>query len=464
MGSARRPGGGDHPPDGSLRAFVRAEEGVEESLGIRHHVTEARCLRCVLDLNRHLAAERRSGPPAMRVALRLEAGSEVRSNLIRQMARRAERIAYVRSAEETLAPDLLRELLLKSPAARQSAVRNAEKFKLLGLAEHLVERARDEVLEDVGRAADLGRLAVEVGEAVTPAVYGASEVATIQAKAWGALGNALRVRSEFREAERCFTIAGELLGRGHGSPPDRADLLSLTGSLRMSQTRFEEARLVLERAAVLYRSQGEGLAEARVLVQLGKALAEGGDAERAVEILERAERTLSPEPGVLVLLARQARAACLNEAGRTREARQVLESLRPEWAAQLPQFGHAQRLAWLEARILRSEGDLQAAEEAFLAVQAGWEERSEAYEYALVSLELAALYLEQGRTAEVRELAERMLTIFSAQEIHRHALAALALVQQAVAKDTATASFLRDVLRYLERARSNPELSYSPEP
>jgi len=152
---------------------------------------------------------------------------------------------------------------------------------------------------------------------------------------------------------------------------------------------------------------------------------------------------------------------CLNEAGRTREARELLDLLRPDWMAQLPQFSHQQRLAWLEARILWSEGELAAAEQTFLAVQRGWEERDEAYDYALVSLELAALYLQQGRTAEVRSLAERMLPIFRSQDIHRHALAALVLVQRAVASDSATVALLQEVGQYLHRARSNPDLPFA---
>lgn len=399
----------------------------------------------------------------LRDALRVSAEPNQPAELIARVSRRGERVAYLRSVEELLAPDLLRELLLKPPSARREAVRTAAKFQLLGLASHLAERARAEVLEDVGRAAEIGGLAVEVAETLATATYGPREVATVQAHAWGVLGNALRARSDFREAERCFASARELLGRGHGAAGDRADLLSLLGSLRMNQARFDEARQILEEAAVLYQRQGEKSAEAKVLVQLAKALGDGGDVEQAVQVLERAEPMLPHQTGVLDLYARHCRAAYLNEAGRTGEAREVFEALRPEWTKRLPQFANRQRLAWLEARILRSEGDLAAAEEAFLAVQRGWEERAEAYEYALVSLELAALYLEQGRTDEVRLLADRMLPIFQSQEIHRHAMAALVLVQRAVANDTATVSFLREVLGYLHRARSNPELAFSSE-
>ena len=49
------------------------------------------------------------------------------------------------------------------------------------------------------------------------------------------------------------------------------------------------------------------------------------------------------------------------------------------------------------------------------------------FDYALVSLELAVLLLEQGHTTEVGALAEEMLRIFRTQKIEREALVALHL-------------------------------------
>lgn len=49
-----------------------------------------------------------------------------------------------------------------------------------------------------------------------------------------------------------------------------------------------------------------------------------------------------------------------------------------------------------------------------------------AYDYAVVSVELGTLLLEEGRAREVRELAEEMMWIFNSQGIHKDALEALA--------------------------------------
>ena len=52
------------------------------------------------------------------------------------------------------------------------------------------------------------------------------------------------------------------------------------------------------------------------------------------------------------------------------------------------------------------------------------------------SLDLAVLYLRLGRRAEVRRLAEEILPLFKAQDVHREALAALTLFQEAARQDS----------------------------
>ena len=48
-----------------------------------------------------------------------------------------------------------------------------------------------------------------------------------------------------------------------------------------------------------------------------------------------------------------------------------------------------------------------------------------AYDAAIVSMDLALLYLRQRRTAELKTLAKEMLPIFRSQDVHREAVAAL---------------------------------------
>jgi hypothetical protein len=75
-----------------------------------------------------------------------------------------------------------------------------------------------------------------------------------------------------------------------------------------------------------------------------------------------------------------------------------------------------------------------------------------------VSLELATLHLEEGRTRLVKELAGEMLWIFKSQNVHREALAALALFRHAALAEKAQAEWTRRLVKYLYRAQYDPGL------
>jgi hypothetical protein len=83
-----------------------------------------------------------------------------------------------------------------------------------------------------------------------------------------------------------------------------------------------------------------------------------------------------------------------------------------------------------------------------------------AYDTALVSLELAVFLIDEGKTAEVRELAGEITEIFKARDVHRETLAALAVFQAAADRATATTDLVRDLAAYLTRARLDPELRF----
>jgi hypothetical protein len=78
------------------------------------------------------------------------------------------------------------------------------------------------------------------------------------------------------------------------------------------------------------------------------------------------------------------------------------------------------------------------------------------YSAALASLDLAVLYAEQGRRAELKRLAAEVVLLLQSQEIQRDALAALLLFQQAAQRDKVTVAVIRKVIRHLEHAQRRP--------
>jgi hypothetical protein len=93
---------------------------------------------------------------------------------------------------------------------------------------------------------------------------------------------------------------------------------------------------------------------------------------------------------------------------------------------------------------------------------AGFTEADIGYDAALVALDLADLYVQNGRVSESRELAAEMLPIFAARDVHREAVAALILAQKALEQEKATSALLGQVASFLRRARRNPALRFEP--
>ncbi|HUP42406.1 MAG TPA: hypothetical protein VM599_04285 [Thermoanaerobaculia bacterium] len=453
----------EHPTPDELERFALGEAAPGAA---REHL-EAGCIVCVAALRDRLLAE---SPGGLRERVRRSiAALYSRSNgaktpgAFRELSRRVEAFGALVEYEETAAPALLAELHGLLPDQRRQAIRLGRRYQSLGLARHLTRAAREAVFSDVAQAVELAELAKEVADCAEEAGYARGLANDARALAWGAYANALRVGADLVAAERALRTALLLRVEGSGHPAVEAELLSLAGSLRMHQARYPEAREVLEQAAGLYRRQGAAQDEGKVLIKLAKATGEGGDAGRAVQLAAEAEARLDPATDrFFFLYARQVRTTFLLAGGGVREARALYDELAPDFRSHAPGFSSRQRIAWLGARIAWAEGDHARAEEELLALWAAFAERGEGYECALVILDLAALRLEQGRTAEVKRLVAEMIPVFASQEAHGHALSALLLVERAVEAETATVAFLRQVARYLRRARHNPYLPFEP--
>jgi len=175
-----------------------------------------------------------------------------------------------------------------------------------------------------------------------------------------------------------------------------------------------------------------------------------------MQFFEEGLESIDPqEEPRLLLVGHHNLLGCLIELGRFEEA-----------AAQLPMVrrltvDRATRtdllnLRWREGHILQGLGHDSRAEAAFLEVRKGFIELEIAYEAAFVSLDLAALYLRQGRTAEIRQLVGEVVPIFQSRDVHRDALAAVLLLQRAVEMETRTLKTVEEVAQVIRRSQAQP--------
>lgn len=455
-----RRGGGSHGSHASPSELRRLSTGGTDA-GLdraREHVA-AGCPRCAGELRRLLVEESDAlGHLSAAWALGEE---EPSADLLNDLTGRSLAWELLFEAEDRLAAELADELLRLPTAQRTQTARESRRYRSLALARHLADRARRAVFEDPGQAVELGRLAVAMSEQLVELGYPPGLAHDVCALAWGALGNAHRVNADLFEANRALGSATEAIQTGSGHPLVEVEVFSLLGSLRRDQTRYEEGRRVLERAVAICADHAPGRRQAQVVLKLGQILTEHGEPESAAGLLREALELVPEEDGRLRLLTGYSLAVALNDAGRCAEAQEEIDELQPEYDRYGGDPWMAQRWSWLGGRLAAARGDRNRAEEVFRDLRQSCAERESSYDYALATLELACLLLEEGRAEEVVLLAHEMVPVFASHRIHGHALAALALFQTSAASRRATTELTQRVLRYLQRARNNPHLKFS---
>jgi tetratricopeptide (TPR) repeat protein len=345
-------------------------------------------------------------------------------------------------------------LLAPLPEAQRLArVRESPQLQTWALAERVCEESIVQASRDVERAASLARLAQEIAERMQGPEGWRRRV---QGLATAHAANALRVRGELREAEAILQQAQELWDSG--SDPDGVldpgRLLDLEASLRRDQRRFEEALSLLDKALEVGRTPE------RYLVKMGFTLEVMGEYERAVEALRRAEPLVERKGDArLMNILRLNLAWDFCHLGRFAEADAIGQRVRAV-AAEMGDEILILRGMWLAGRIAAGMGRSEEARELLRQARRGFAARGMGYDVALAVLEEAALLLSEGRTAEVRALTPSLAEVFESRGIHREALAALRLFQEAAEREEATVDLARRVLGYLFRARYDQGLRF----
>jgi tetratricopeptide (TPR) repeat protein len=362
--------------------------------------------------------------------------------------------------ERDEAPGLLRELLGRTPEQREILLRNSERFRTWGLLELLAERSLEISIQDPRRGEELGRLALRVADLVDSRRYGTGQVQDLRARAWSHIGNALRLQSDPAAAEIAFERGWEHLELGTGDLLELAIFVDLEASLRRSQRRFPEALRLLKRAVHLFSKLGDPHRTGRSLINLSLALLYSGRAEECVPVLQRAMTLIEPElEPRLLLSARHNLIAVLTDLGHFLEAQRAYREALPLYRA-FPDAWTQNRRTWIKGKIARGLGQVEEAEALFLAAREGFLTEDIPYETALVALDLALIYAEQGRSAELKRLAAELVPIFSSRQIHREALAALSFFQRAVETERAEVEVVERVAEFLRKARYAPELPF----
>ncbi len=446
----------NHPDPKLLSRFGRGRLSRRRNREIVRHLL-AQCANCRRVVSRYLPpVPGRAAEPMASAMSAMSAADLARDygTAFTQAWRETERRQAGLLAERAAASGRLAAFQVESSERQWALATTDAGHHTWAFCELLLDSSRELCFQDPVRALELSKLGAEIASHVSAAAYGEARVNDLCARAWAGLANAQRIRADFREAEESFAKAERLLKKGTGDPLEKANLLLLKSSLRGSQQRFREAFRMLDRVLAIGRRCGDSQLCGKALVIRGFFLGVANDPEAAIRHLTEGIRDVDPATDARLLVAAQHNLILfLAESGRYDEAMQLLERARPLYHQVGDQMSLL-RLRWLEGKIGIALGQFAEAEEILRGLRRELIERDLGFDAALLSLDLANIYARQGRSAEMRRLAEEMLPIFKSRDIHREAIAALLVFQKAAEMERVTLGLIREVSSYLKESRA----------
>ena len=367
----------------------------------------------------------------------------------------ADRAEAPSPADRAIAEGRWRHLAGLAESDQVILVEHGREYRTWAFCEWLGAESERSAAENPRRAIALARLAVRAAAGITGEPGWRSRVS---GHAWAQVGNALRVANDHAGAEQAFATSRQLREEGEGPAGllDEARPFDLEASLRRDQRRFGEALHLHERALTL-APQGSA---AYILVNKAVTLEQSGSYQEAITTLFQAAPELEGEhPSRLHFALRFNLATNWWHLQRYQEAAAILPEVR-RLAASLDQALDLVRVRWLEARVAAGLGREQEAIAGLEQVQEEFAVRGLPYDMALAALDLAALYLEAGRTGEVKALTARMIAVFGEQDVAREARLAAQTFERALRTERATVALVERLARYLDQVRQEPRLRF----
>ncbi len=328
------------------------------------------------------------------------------------------------------------------PAIREElAAACGELFELLS------DKSRVEGRRNRQRGVRLAERALECLD-LCASVLG-DELPGLKALGWARLGNALRLALHFTAAEEAFRRSALEWSIPHGDrdPVIEAEILQLKAGFRIMQHRFAEAKELADHAIERFQPELAPRLLAETLILRATIAGTEGKLEAAIADLTRAMELIDARDSRLRLSICHNLAAAYTDAGRFAEADDLLPLARE---LGLAYGGPVERfqLQWIEGRVAKGLGKSLLAEERFHASRAGFLAAGETAHAAVVAVELALIYCQQGRP-EATGYAAEAIPFLDGYKFHSEALAARRLLAQALARECLTPEVLHEVQEVL---------------
>lgn len=406
-----------------------------------HHLDEV-CPSCAAEANRCEASPLPLEPPAIRGPM---PASDPHFLTRRSVDAAKAHLSQLRTVA-TKAREDLRLLLALPPDGWADRIANARtRLRSRSFVELLIEECRHRVRNEPRQAAELARL-VPVALRWTQDRRDLPWVASLLARAAAHRANALRVAGDLPAAERLFAqLRRNLAERPLTDPAARAEIASLEASTRIDQRRFTDAEERLAAAADDHRLAAQPSGVAHVLLKTANLTFTLGKPQKSLRLLEQAAATLSSNREPLLLAAIvTCRVNALCDLERSAEARPLLDRHRDLYCGREDEHLAAIHTL-LRGRVALGGGQLDDAETLLAEARDRLLALDRDYDAIVTSLYLADVLLTADKTADLQRLAADLVPLFSARDVARETLAALALLAKAAQAEGVTAAVLAEV-------------------
>ena len=320
------------------------------------------------------------------------------------------------------------------------------------VVEALLAEARSRLSTDSGKAVEIAEVAVFCADNVRPGQYEESVWSDLQAMALTGLGGAHRRDGNLRAAADALEEAEAAATLGSHHPRISIGLLEKKGWLAIDQGLHQQALELFAEAVEIAGAAGDRHVRGRCLYNQAIAFRLLERYREALDDLHVAAMLLDierePRLGLITLLEL---ARCSEAASHLDAALAFLDRAERGWI-RFMNAGDRIRASWTRGRIHAAAGELIRARSHYAQARQGFVELDYPFDAALVTLELAATLAEEGRFAEVGELAGEILDVFRAVGVEKEARTAVHLLREArsvaaVRRATAAISRLRETVR-----------------
>ena len=316
----------------------------------------------------------------------------------------------------------------------------------------LHQRSREEGRRDRKRGVEVAQLALDSLDGNESRL--GSRIHALRAEGWSWLANAQRLDLDFGTAETSFRRAEGILDAHDLKEAWVAGLFhALKATLRMFERRHDEAFDAFDQALPPFEAAGDVHYQVRTLLQKIAALIQAGRFADTEPTVRKAEALLeaAPDEALGFQIAYMAVTA-LVQAGDFDPAERRLRVLGDQIRdIEDPVWRH--QIRWADAKTDHGLGRLDAAEAGYLTCWRGFQAYDKQHHAALVALDLSLLYAERGETGRVLEIAPVVVKFFAGLRVYEDTLAALRLLEDAIAQEEVTANVLRELR---SRLRQDP--------